>query len=84
MSRPTVMDAAREAPMKLHWLRKLGKGTVPTYWIAETTAGRVRVSRINKTGVALFRAYFPDGKQFTASTVDEAKSYSEQYMDRTK
>ncbi len=63
------------------WVRRQGKGTF-SYHTADTPLGRIRVSRIQKQGVPLFRVHFPNGKQFTASTDDEGKAYAEGWYAR--
>jgi hypothetical protein len=60
------------------WTRQTGASL--RCWTMGEGEARVRVKRVNRNGVPAFRAYFPDGKQFTAGSEDEAKEYAERYV----
>lgn len=62
----------------LSWTRRVGRSLA--YYTAETEAGRIRISRVNKFGAPAFRVYFPDGKNFTADSIDAAKAAAENRM----
>lgn len=63
---------------ELEWTRR--EGATSIYYTAETPLGRVRVSRVNKHGVAAFRAYFPDGRNITKDTVAYAQLAAEDHI----
>lgn len=66
---------------ELVWTRRKGRGTFD-YYTADTPLGRIRISRVNKTGVAAFRVYYWDGGQITVSTPEDGKALAEARISR--
>jgi len=63
--------------MTLVWECVKGRAVVGPYWRAKTPDGYIRIQRINKTGVPLFRLRWPDGMNITLGSEEAAKGQAE-------